>query len=100
VDVTGRVNRIIAREKKRIEQHGKARMKISPSRIQVQHIRRADDRGPARLYDTMELARERELILEMFHYLETACYVDGVVAVWKSPVGPDLHRCVAKELRK
>jgi hypothetical protein len=103
MDVAGGMYWIVAREQQRIEQYREPRMKIPPSGIQIENIRRADDRDATGFYDAMELAREGELVLEMLDDLEAARNIDGVVIVRKPPVVSDrraLHGLVAKEIRK
>jgi len=70
MDVAGGMYWIVAREQQRIEQYREPRMKIPPSGIQIENIRRADDSDATGFHDAMELARERELVLEMLDDLE------------------------------
>jgi hypothetical protein len=69
IDMTRAVSRIVRRQKQRVEQHGKTRVKIPPAGIRVENIWSADDRDSARPQDTKKLARERKLIFEVFNNL-------------------------------
>jgi len=74
--MAGCVNRIGAREQERIEQRRETRMEIPPAGIEIEDVRRADDRQPSGPKNSMELSREGELILDVLDDFEAARYVD------------------------
>ena len=72
----GRMNGVGAREQQRIEQRSKTGMEIPPSRIEIEDVRRADDRQPSRPKNSMELSRESELILDVLDHFQAARDID------------------------
>jgi len=68
----GGVARVVARKEKRIEEDGEPRVQVAHAGVEIQHVRRADDRDATRLENAMQLAGKRELILDMLDDLEAA----------------------------